>query len=195
MEWIHIPDAGSYNDKVLPMVAAGTPPDTGFILSNSFATFVRDGLLLDITDKIKSDPVIGADDWFIQPQETERSTIDGKWYGIGSCWVGPHLYYNADVFEEVGIEPPSNDPAKAWDWDQFLEIANQLTVDTNGNHPGESGFDINNVQRWAIVWPTWWIPVDSAVVSNGGYWVNPDTGLLELDKPEAESRSNRMSLQ
>ena len=185
MEWIHIPDAGGYNDKILPMVAAGTPPDTGFILSNSFATFVRDGLLLDITEQIKSDPVIGAEDWFIEPQETERSTVDGKWYGIGSCWVGPHIYYNADVFEEVGIEPPSNDPAEAWDWSHFLEVANQLTTDANGNHPGESGFDINNVQRWAIVWPTWWIPVDSAVVSNGGVWVNPDTGLIELDQPEA----------
>lgn len=193
VEWIHIPDAASYNEKLLPMAAAGTPPDTGFILSNSFRTFVRDGLLLDITDAIKSDPVIGAEGYFIEPQETQRSTVGGKWYGIGSCWVGPHIYYNADVFEEVGIEPPSNDPAKAWDWDHFLEVATQLTVDANGNHPGDSGFDVNNVKRWAIIWPTLPHIVDAAVVSNGGQWVDPESGLLAVDQPAAVEAIQRIA--
>ena len=31
-----------------------------------------------------------------------------------------------------------NDPDDAWTWDEFVEIATALTVDVNGNHPGES---------------------------------------------------------
>ena len=36
VEFVHIPDPGAYNDKVLSMVAAGTPPDTGFIQFDIF---------------------------------------------------------------------------------------------------------------------------------------------------------------
>lgn len=185
VEFVHIPDTGAYNDKVLSMVAAGTPPDTGFVQFDVFRTFLRDKLLLDITDQLKADPVIGKPGYFIEPQETNRCTQDGRWYGIGSCWVAPHLYYNADVFEKEKIEPPSNDPEKAWDWDHFLQVAKQLTVDNAGKHPDDSGFDLNNVQRWGVHWPTWQIPLHSAIASNGGDWVDPATGLLVLDKPEA----------
>lgn len=185
VEWVHIPESGVYNDRVLAMIAAGTPPDTGFVQSDIFTTFARDGVLMDITDRVKNDPVIGAKDYFIEPQETQRCSFDGKWYGIGSCWVAPHIYYNADIFEAEGIEPPSNDPAKVWDWDKLLEVATQLTVDNNGNHPGDSGFDSNNVTRWGIHWPTWWIPLHAAMLSNGGDWVDRETGLIIADRPEA----------
>lgn len=181
--WIQIPE--NYQEKTMAMVAAGTPPDTAFVDSGNFQTYARDGLLMDITNQIKSDPVVGAPNYFIEPQESQRCTRDGKWYGIGSCWVAPHLYYNMDIFEKEGIEPPSNDPAKAWTWDQFLEIARKLTIDVNGKHPDEAGFDKDNMERWAIQWPTWSIPLHTAIASNGGNWINIDTGLFELDKPEA----------
>jgi multiple sugar transport system substrate-binding protein len=183
VNWLHTPE--NYAQKMLAMVAAGTPPDTAFIGGPDYRTYCRDGLLLDITDMLKADSVVGAPDYFIEPQEEQRCMWQGRWYGIGSCWVGPHMYYNADIFEEEGIEPPSNDPDEAWDWDTFLEVCRQLTVDTNGRHPGDSGFDVNNVDRWAFQWPTWSGPLHAAIASNGGYWVDPDTGLLALDQPEA----------
>jgi multiple sugar transport system substrate-binding protein len=185
MSWIHIPDAGAYNDKVLALIAAGTPPDTGFIQGDIFTTFARDKLLLDITESLKADATIGKEGYFIEPQETQRCSYEGSWYGIGSCWVAPHIYYNADIFEQEGIDPPSNNPEEAWDWNQLVENSIQLTVDTAGKHPGESGFDPDNIERWGIHWPTWWIPVHSAIASNGGNWIDRDTGMLALDKPEA----------
>jgi multiple sugar transport system substrate-binding protein len=181
--WLHTPE--NYQQKMLAMVAAGTPPDTAFVDNGNYRTYCRDGLLLDITDMLKADAVVGAPGYFIEPQETDRTTYKGRRYGIGSCWVAPHIYYNADIFEAEGIEPPSNDPDEAWDWDHFLEVCRQLTVDVNGNHPGDSGFDINDVDRWAVQWPTWSIPLHAAIASNGGRWLDPDTGLLVLDQPEA----------
>ncbi|MBN1978324.1 MAG: sugar ABC transporter substrate-binding protein [Anaerolineae bacterium] len=181
--WLHTPD--NYGEKLLAMLASGTPPDTAFDGSGGYQTDCRDGILLDITEQIKADPVIGAEGYFIEPQETERCTYKGRWYGIGSCWVAPHMYYNADIFEAEGIDPPSSDPAEAWDWDTFVEVCRQLTVDANGNHPGESGFDVNNVERWAVQWPTWSIPLHAAIQSNGGQWIDPATGLLAIDQPEA----------
>jgi multiple sugar transport system substrate-binding protein len=182
--WLHTPDA-NYAEKFLANIAAGNPPDTAFIQSATYYTFIRDGVLLDITDQLKNDPLLGEEGYFIEPQESERCTSEGKWYGIGSCWVAPHIYYNADIFAEAGIEPPTNNPAEAWTWDHFVEVAKQLTNDAAGNHPGDAGFDAANIERWGVHWPTWWIPVHSAVASNDGLWIDPATGLLALDQPEA----------
>ena len=183
VNWIQIPE--NYAEKIMAMAASGTPPDTAFIYNTIFQQYVKDGLLLDITDNLKQDPVLGAENYFIEPQESNRCTVDGKWYGIGSCWVAPHIYYNADIFEKEGITPPSNSPDEAWDWPKFLEISKQLTIDTNGKHPGEDGFDPDNMERWAVQWPTWSLPLHAVIASNDGYWLNPETSLYALDKPEA----------
>ena len=34
-------------------------------------------------------------------------------------------------------------------------------------------------------WPNWSLPLHTAILSNGGDWIDPQTGLLVLDKPEA----------
>lgn len=183
VNWIQIPE--NYGVKILAMVAAGTAPDTAFIYNTIFQEYAKNGLLMDITANLKADPVIGVPGYFIEPQETQRSTRDGKWYGIGSCWVAPHIYYNADIFEKEGITPPSNNSDEAWDWSHFLEVSKQLTIDAKGKHPGEAGFDPDNMERWAIQWPTWSTPLHTAIASNGGNWINQETGLIELDQPEA----------
>jgi multiple sugar transport system substrate-binding protein len=191
VNWLHTPE--NYSEKMLAMLAAGTPPDTAFIRNQDFTTYAHEGMLLDITDMLKADSVVGAPGYFIEPQETERATYQGRWYGIGSCWTGSHIYLNADIFDEVGIEPPSNDPDEAWEWDYFVEVARQLTVDTNGRHPGESGFDINNVDRWGVYWDTWWMELLGPIESNNGKYIDPGTGLLTLDQPAAFEAIQRIA--
>jgi multiple sugar transport system substrate-binding protein len=181
--WMHTPEL--YAEKFLSSVAAGTPPDTAFIPGGDFTTYAKESLLLDITNYVKADSLIGAKDYFIEPQETERSTFKGKWYGIGSCWVAPHIYYNADTLNKAGVELPSNDPEKAWDWPTFLQYAQKLTVDKNGKNASESGFDKENIESFGVSWGTWQVPLHAAVASNGGKWIDPETSQIVLDTPEA----------
>lgn len=181
--WLHTPE--NYAEKFLANVAAGSPPDTAFVGSGDFLTYVRDGLLLDITDYLELDPLLGAEDYFIQPQESQRSTVDGRWYGIGSCWVAPHIYYNADMFEAEGIDPPSNDPDEAWTWEHFVEVGRAFTKDVNGNHPGDSGFDVENVDSWGIHWDYANLTVNAAAANiNGCTWIDMETDKINLDTPE-----------
>jgi multiple sugar transport system substrate-binding protein len=189
--WLHTPE--NYSEKMLAMVAAGTPPDTAFIRNQDYITYAHEGMLLDITDMLKADPVVGRPGYFIEPQETDRCTYNGRWYGIGSCWTGGHIYLNADIFDEAGIEPPSNDPDEAWEWDYFVEVCKELTVDANGKHPGESGFDVNNVDRWGVTWNTWWMLLLGPIESNGGKYIDPDTGLLALDQPATYEAIQRIA--
>jgi multiple sugar transport system substrate-binding protein len=184
VNWIQIPE--NYAEKILAMVAAGTPPDTAFCYNTIYQDYATKGLLMDITANLKADPVLGAKDYFIEPQESGRCVVNGKWYGIGSCWVAAHIYYNADIFAKEGIKPPSNSPDEAWDWPTFLDVAKKLTIDAKGKHPGEAGFDRDNMERWGAQWPqNNLVYLHAAVADNGGRWINPETSLVELDKPEA----------
>jgi multiple sugar transport system substrate-binding protein len=182
--WLHTTDA-DYNAKLLANVAAGTPPDTAFISQSNFNTLVHDGLTMDITDLVQADPLISAPGYFIEPQETERSTNrEGRWHGIGSTWTALHLYYNIPLLEAAGIEPPDFADDKIWDWDTFVTNAKALTLDANGNHPGDEGFDVNNVTQWGFYMDTsWWMIFDAMARFNGGQLSSG--GLLTLDTPEA----------
>jgi multiple sugar transport system substrate-binding protein len=164
VEWIHVPD--DYATKLKTTLAGGTPPDV-YWLTNP-RDYIARGVVMDVTSQIESDAVLGAPDYFIQPQEEVRCTVNNQWYGIGSCWVLTHLYYNVDLFEQAGLEPPSPDPANAWTWDEFLEVARQLTADSAGNHPEDDGFNAEDIQQWGIFWPTAYIQRDAMVLSNGG---------------------------
>lgn len=191
LEWIQVQQQEGI--QLLTALAAGSAPDAARVESNVYRTFVRDQVLLDITDYIDADAQFSRPDYWLQPQESDRCTQDGRWFGIGSCWVAPHIYYNADVFEAEGIEPPSNDPEQAWEWDHFLTVARQLTLDTDGNHPGDPNFDVESVERWGVNWPTWWIPLHAAVQSNGGAWVDAETQQIALDTPEAVQALQRIA--
>ena len=58
------------------------------------------------------------------------------------------VLYNKALFEEAGIEPPSTDASNPWTWDEYEDAAIRLTKDINGKHPGEEGFDPNNISVW-----------------------------------------------
>ncbi len=132
VEWRHTPDT-DFTTVFLSNIAAGTPPDTSFIGSGDYETFRKEGILLDITDQIMNDPLLGQPDYFL-PQEAARCADEnGRWHGIGSTWVAPHLYYNANLLEAAGITPPGFKDDEIWDWDTFVTNAKLLTLDANGN--------------------------------------------------------------
>ena len=192
VEWQITPAAGDYMQVLFTNFAAGVAPDTSFIVANDYESLRAEGVLMDITDRIKDDPLLGQENYFLEPQETERSADEnGRWHGIGSTWVTPHIYYNAELFDEMGITPPGFQDDQIWEWDDFVEIAKQFTEDSNGRHPDDNGFDPDDIQRWGIDWPLWWIPGASAVYSNGGQYIT-DEGLIGLDSPEALEALQRL---
>ncbi len=59
------------------------------------------------------------------------------------------IMYNPEYFEKAGIEPATSE--NPWTWDQLVENAKLLTLDKNGKHLGEDGFDKDNVVQWGLV--------------------------------------------
>src|SRR5258708_24691661 len=188
VKWQQIHDVpqGTYTQTFVTNVAAGTAPDTAFVMSDVYQSFIQQGVLMDITDRIAKDPLLSKPDYFIEPQEKNRSTDSkGRWFGIGSTWVAPHIYYNADVLAKAKVTPPGFKDNEIWDWDTFVANAKQLTVDTNGKHPGDSGFDKDNVQTCGVQWPMCGLPIASAGYANGGEYFDKGGSIVKLDSPEA----------
>ena len=175
--WLHTPE--DYMSKLTSMVAAGTSPDTLFTPQDYYKTFCKQGLMLDIQDYLDADSELDVERYFLQPQEDSRSAYEGRWHGIGCCWVGGHLFYNNEMFQEAGIEPPSTDPEKAWTWDHFIEVAKQLTLDSQGRHPDDAGFDPQDIVQWGIDHQT------------GGYF--PETFLLQNGVQSYDESTNRFN--
>lgn len=166
--------AGEINEKLLARLASGLPVDVMYIHPDLFLTYQQEGLLLDITDQIKNDPLLGRPDYFF-PLERQRSTVNGRWYGIGASWVEIATYYDPRAVEEAGLRIPSLTAPSYWSWKEFAEIAIKLTkVRADGT-----------IARYGITIPLWYIPVSSLLASNGSGFLNPDRTKCILDQPEA----------
>lgn len=169
----YTPVAGDYRAKLLTMMAGNAAPDVFFIAADYYNSFQERGVLYDLTEYFNQSMNIEE---FI-PLTREKMLLDGKIYGISSCNVSPVLFYNKNIFDEAGLAYPPSDPDKAWSWDKFVDIAQQLTIENNGRvqQYGAYGFRVD----WGWIFPV-------MVHSNGGRVFNDDYTELLLDSPEAK---------
>ena len=130
IELINIP-GGEYTNKLLAMIAGGTPPDV--ININSPLTLELDGMLVELTDKMSDlgyfDPQRGLyDGWFTM------LSSDGFYNRGEALYQAPLgtgttiLAFNKRLFDEAGVAHPTAD----WTWEgEFLEAAKKLSEPDN----------------------------------------------------------------
>jgi fructooligosaccharide transport system substrate-binding protein len=105
------------------LAARNADPDifiTDGPLTGSYA--VR-GHLLDLSDQIDQDRFTKA--------AIDQGSFDGKLYSAPFGSSSQLLFYNKQLFEAAGIEPPSADPAERWTWEKTVEVAKQLRDPAN----------------------------------------------------------------
>jgi len=103
-------------------------------------------LATDVYDLINADYIVPLDDYISDPAYLDdfypaflaNSYYDGKVWGIPFQRSDVVLYYNADLFAEAGLEPPTS-------WQAWAEAAQALTVR-----------DGDEVTRWGIEYPSGW---------------------------------------
>ena len=129
-------------DAFIASAAAGQSPDIMAMHPQETAMFISLGLL-DPVDEIVATSEVYQQDAYVQ------KAWDLQFYQ-GQMWalpfdLGVHgLFYNVDKLEEAGLAgPPSNR-------EEFLEAARLLTIDANGNHPGDADIDPENIVQYAV---------------------------------------------
>ena len=103
-----------------------------------------------------------------------RSEYNGKVFWIACRARNAYTVLQYEIFlKKRGVEVPPHDVNQAWDWDKFVSILKELTVDRNGNHPGDAGFDEKNIKTYGISNFTG-LGYESFLISNGGGVLSQD---------------------
>ncbi|UKS24805.1 extracellular solute-binding protein [Paenibacillus sp. HWE-109] len=117
------------------MISRNEPPD--LLLTNIYAHFAKDGLLNSMDDIMSKEL---KDD--IYPYLMESSKMEGTQYTVPYVATIRQLYYNKDIFNEVGITQPPKD------WKSLEEDARKIkeTKQVDG-----FGVDLTDNEIWAYL--------------------------------------------
>lgn len=102
-----------YFTQMQTRVAGGTAPDCFELNIENFAAYANKGVLADLTGM----DVSGYDATALQAFQ-----VDGKQYGVPGNFSNVVLIYNKDLFDQAGLEYPTND----WTWDDALAAAEAI---------------------------------------------------------------------
>ncbi|ALX66426.1 ABC transporter substrate-binding protein [Microbacterium sp. XT11] len=83
--------------------------------------WAKRGFLADISD-LKEDAVAAA---LSEDMVTAREA-DGKLYALETWTTSQFLYYNVDILAAAGIEPPVDDPAQPWTYEELTAAAQKI---------------------------------------------------------------------
>lgn len=161
-----------YTSKMLTMMVAKTCPDVFFCYAYDYRSFIEAGHLLDLTDNFNE--IYNIDDYI--PSAATIMNTDYGIYGISSCTVSPVLYYNKAIFDAAGLDYPPSDPAEAWTWDEFVDVAKKLTKVENGKTVQYGVYGLENSYMYSAL-----------IMSNGGSYWDDNNNITEttINSPEA----------
>lgn len=144
----------SYVDTLTTLYAADTPPQITHIPSRYFAQFSEMGWFEPLNNRLEETDII--ENW---SSLQEGLQTDGEYYGVLLLGNGYTLYYNKAMFDEAGLEVPT-------DAESFMEAAEKLTIDENGDgDPEIFGFGTCQVTD-----TNFYNEASQFVVGMGGKW-------------------------
>lgn len=157
VEFLRVPDSDAAQNKLTLTMNAGNPPQV-ILPSGVYGinVFIDQGVWADLTPYLKKD---NLDITQLFQEATLPAARGAGYYGKNSSVVvgipvalhGHFLGYNKDLFQKAGLPDPShtwND--SGWTYDKLLEYAQKLTLDQNGKHAGEDGFDPNTIVQYGM---------------------------------------------
>lgn len=125
--------------------------------------FAAAGWLLDISDRVSQDKLAE-----FSPQDIEAGRYNGKLYRLPIRSDVGVLYYRKDLLKEAGFQPPETTQ-------ELIKISQELQKQDKVNW----GYLWQGRQYEGVV--AMFVEV---LEGFGGFWVNPDTLEVGLDKPE-----------
>ncbi len=113
----------SYYDNLYTAIVGGNAPDAAMLKMFALPRLLEMEALEPLDEQIAG--WAGKDEILPNLFELTRAE-DGKQYYLPVQYVALYLYYRADMFDELGLEPPQS-------CDELREAAIKLTRDTNGD--------------------------------------------------------------
>lgn len=101
-------------------------PDVFWMHSNEIANYAEGNVLMDLNDVTENSDMFSLEQF---PEElTELYSTEDQLLGIPKDYDTVGLWYNKALFDEAGIDYPTED----WTWDDLLTAAEELTDEEAG---------------------------------------------------------------
>lgn len=137
-----------YWQKLNTELVAGNAPDVFWDHLAYFPKFAQQSELMNLSPLIQQDKVDMSQYY---PTLVKEWTYNGDVYGLPKDWDTIGLLYNKQIFQKAGLPVPTNLTWNPTDGGSFLQVAQKLTVDQNGKHPTDAGFDPKHVNQYGTV--------------------------------------------
>ncbi len=181
-------DRADYVGTMNTRAAGNNLPDSGIMAEDAVLMWAEQGMLADVSN------MYGADE--AKPLDSLAFTYQGKPVGYSVANEVLLTFYDRKAFADAGVTPPPASADKAWDWDTFVDVAKQMTLDVNGNNAKSDKFDPNNIKRYGVMLcPDFW-QLEVWSVMNGGAWYDKDGNVTinSLESMEALQRVADLAL-
>jgi multiple sugar transport system substrate-binding protein len=138
---------GSYEQKITAEFITGGAPDLFWVNTPWLGTFIKDGILTDLTPLIKASHINMAQYY---PQLVAMHSKDGKIYGLPKDWDTIALYYNKAYFSKLHLTVPASLAWNAAGTGSFVTFLKEATTDTSGHNALSPRFDPGHIATYAL---------------------------------------------
>ena len=131
-------------------VAGGEPPDVFLMNYRYLGQFEAKGALEPVGPYLDGSEVLSADEFYPEAMTVFQS--DGLQTCMPQNVSSLVLYFNRDLFEAAGVEPP---PAQGWAWNDMVAAATELTEDADGDGTIDVyglGTDVEIIRVAPFIW-------------------------------------------
>lgn len=168
VDFVHIPQ--NYFQKIHLLFASNLAPDVIFINNLYLPVYANAGLL----EEVKREKGKGkADDSPFYGKALDALSYEGKLYAVPRDVSNLVVYYNKDLFKKYGVPIPN----KYWSFDDFLNLAQRLTKDTNND---------GKVDIWGISFEEDLLFYLPYLMSEGGGVMSDDLKHSIIDTPQSQ---------
>lgn len=141
-------EGSGYNDRLNAAITTGDLPDIITLESVYTASYADSDILLPLEDHLDQSVIDSYLDTIV-----DAGSANDHLYALQSFDLSSPVFYNADIFEEAGIEVPADENGnwtldQAWTYDEFLSNVKKLR-DHMGQEPVHMFPDNSGWQMYA----------------------------------------------
>jgi len=160
------------SQKIMAAVAAGKPPTMAQAYENWTVELIMNGSIVPIEKFIEGPSGLSAESFAdILPVFIKNNSWDDVIWSFPFNKSVRALFYNKDLFREVGLDP--DHPPKTWQ--EYLDFARRLTKDVDGDGNPEIWGTAGQVNVWMF---------GNLLIQNGGSFLAPNGEEVAFNSPE-----------
>ncbi len=136
--------SSQYYQQLDTRFAGRQAPDLFRAQYQQIGRYAQSGAAIDLGQYLDK----GLGDAF-SPSVWKAVILDGKVHALPQHTDTFALFYNADILEKLGVEPPRSID-KSWSWGEFIRVAKLVKEKSGLTYPFAMNWQFSNAYRWLV---------------------------------------------